>query len=278
MSDTAPRTDLPPLQRIAAGGRTLAYREAGRGPALVLLHGIGSASASWRAQLAALSERLRVIAWDAPGYGGSDGLLAAAPAPRDYAAALLDFANALGLLRFALLGHSWGALIAASFARHHAARLTALVLANASPGYAAAAPDIRRARVDGRIADMKEHGPAGLAAKRAAGLLSPNAPATAVAAVREVMSQLRPAGYAQAARMLGLANVFDDAPFIETPTLVIGATNDAVTPEAGNHRIAATISGAQYASLVGPGHASYVEDPAAFNAQVTGFIGARTHE
>lgn len=273
MTDPEPILEPPPLQRIAAGGRTLAYREAGRGPALVLLHGIGSASASWRAQLRWLADSFHVVAWDAPGYGGSDPLLPDAPGPEDYAAALLEFVNVLGLLRVALLGHSWGALIAASFARRHAARVTALILANASPGYATASPDIRRARVEGRIADMQELGPESLAAKRAAGLLSPNAPAAAVDQVREVMSELRPAGYAQAARMLGRANILEDASFITVPTLVIGATNDTVTPEAGNRRIAETVAGAHYAGLIGPGHASYVEDPAAFNAQVAGFLG-----
>jgi pimeloyl-ACP methyl ester carboxylesterase len=266
---------LPPLRRVAAGTRSLAYREAGRGPALVLLHGIGSASASWAAQLASLSERFHVVAWDAPGYGGSDALALADPTPEDYGAALLDLVNALGLLRFALLGHSWGALIAASFARRHAQRVTALILANASPGYAAAAPDVRRARVDGRIADMHELGPAGLAAKRAAGLLSTAAPAAAVDAVRAVMSQLRPDGYAQAARMLGRANIFDDMALVTAPVLVIGATNDTVTPEDGNRQIAAAQAGARYASLIGPGHASYIEDPAAFNAQVAGFLAAQ---
>lgn len=274
MMGDAPFAGLPSLQHTS-GARRLAYREAGRGPALVLLHGIGSGSASWRAQLRSLSDRYHVIAWDAPGYGGSDALPVEAPAPQEYAAALLDLVNALGLLRFTLLGHSWGALIAASFARHHAARLTGLVLANSSPGYAAAAADIRRARVDGRIADMQELGPERLAEKRAAGLLSSAASTGAIEAVRAVMSQLRPAGYAQAARMLGLANIIEDARFITTPTLVIGASNDTVTPEAGNRRIAEAISGAHYAGLVGPGHASYVEDPAAFDAQVAGFIGGQ---
>ena len=274
MTEAAPPADLPPLQHVAAGTRRIAYREAGRCPALVLLHGIGSSSASWRAQLAALSDRFHVIAWDAPGYGGSDSLLPPAPTPQDYAAAVLELANGLGILRFALLGHSWGALIAAAFARHHAARVTGLILANASPGYAAASLDIRRARVDGRIADMQELGPAGLAAKRAAGLLSANAPAAAVEAVRTVMGQLRPDGYAQAARMLGTANILEDARHIALPALIIGATNDTVTPEEGNQRIAATLPGARYVSLVGPGHASYVEDPAAFNAQIASFIGA----
>jgi len=54
----------------------ISYREAGAGPALVLLHGIGSSSASWLFQLESLAG-YRLIAWDAPGYGGSAFLSAA---------------------------------------------------------------------------------------------------------------------------------------------------------------------------------------------------------
>lgn len=276
MSDAASLVETAPaLRRLRAGARTLAYREAGTGSALVLLHGIGSGSASWRAQLESLGQRFRVIAWDAPGYGESDALPQPAPDPLDYATALLDLIDGLGIARFALLGHSLGALMAASFARAHPERVSALILANPSPGYAAAPGDVRRARTEGRIADMQALGPRGLAAKRAPGLLSPAAPLAMVEAVRAVMSQLRPDGYAQAARMLGRVNLFEDAPLIATPTLVIGATHDTVTPEDGNRRIAAAILGARYASLVGPGHASYIEDPAAFDEQVASFIGGR---
>ena len=49
------------------------YREAGTGPALVCLHGIGAASAGWILQLESLKS-YRLIAWDAPGYGESDFL------------------------------------------------------------------------------------------------------------------------------------------------------------------------------------------------------------
>ena len=53
--------------RLRRGG--ISYRAAGdpAAPALVLLHGVGSGSASWAAQLADLSPYYHVIAWDAPG-------------------------------------------------------------------------------------------------------------------------------------------------------------------------------------------------------------------
>src|SRR5262245_2255693 len=47
------------------------YEAIGSGFPLLLLHGIGSNSRSWRQQLAGLSSEFTVIAWDAPGYGQS---------------------------------------------------------------------------------------------------------------------------------------------------------------------------------------------------------------
>ncbi|HEX9464575.1 MAG TPA: alpha/beta fold hydrolase [Alphaproteobacteria bacterium] len=244
------------------------------GQPLVLLHGIGSGSGSWRHQFQELGRKFRVIAWDAPGYGGSDPLPAEAPTPAEYAGAALDLVDALELKRFVLLGHSLGGAIAAAFARRHGDRLTALILTNPTPGYATAPEDIRRARVDTRIKEMKELGPEGIAAKRAPGLLSANARPEAVEAVQAIQRQLRPEGYAQAARMLGLADTAADGTFIKVPTLVMGASNDTLTPDDVVKRVAAAIPGAKFISLSGPGHASYVEDPAAFNGQLTAFIGA----
>lgn len=265
---------VPALQQIRAGARTLTYREAGQGPVLMLVHGVGSTSASWRALHVALAARFRVIAWDAPGYGGSDALPMETPVAADYAAALHDFHVALGLGRINVVAHSLGALIAASFCRLHPDLVASLVLANAAAGYGDATDDVRQTRVQRRLIDMRELGPSGFAAKRASGLLSPLARPEDVEAVRAVMSTLRPDGYGQAVRMLGVANILHDAPAIAAPTLVIGSTRDTVTPEEGCRRIAASIPNARYVSLTGPGHLSYVEAPRMFGEQVVKFIGS----
>jgi pimeloyl-ACP methyl ester carboxylesterase len=274
MVEAAPIAELPPLRQVDAGGRRIAFREAGQGPELVLLHGVGSGSASWRGLFAELSRRYHVTAWDAPGYGGSDALPAPDPSATDYANALYDLCAALGIAQMNLVGHSLGALIAAAFCTRHPAMVTRLVLANPAAGYGAATDDVRKTRIEGRLVDMRELGPTGLAAKRAAVLLSPIARPEAVASVRAVMSALRPDGYAQALRMLGNANILDDAAAIARPTLVLGSTKDTVTPEEGCRRIAASISDARYVSLPGPGHASYVESPRMFAEQLVRFFGA----
>ena len=64
MSDTE-------LKFAQVDGHSIAYREGGQGPALVLLHGFLCDSRCWRRQVTALSDRFRVVAWDAPGAGSS---------------------------------------------------------------------------------------------------------------------------------------------------------------------------------------------------------------
>jgi pimeloyl-ACP methyl ester carboxylesterase len=59
------------LDTVEVGGLRVAYRRAGAGPALLLVHGALGDSRDWRRQLEGLSDELTVVAWDAPGCGGS---------------------------------------------------------------------------------------------------------------------------------------------------------------------------------------------------------------
>ena len=272
------RSDAATLRKVEAGGRVISYRAAGdlSAPVLVALHGVGSGSASWMAQLDELPARgFRVVAWDAPGYGDSTPLAPSAPSAGDYAAALADFVASLGLERFTLIGHSLGALMAAAYCRGlEARRVERLVLASPAAGYGSLPEETRQCRTEERLAAMARLGPAGLAAERAAVLLSPHASAAAVEQVRVVMRALRPDGYAQAVRMLGAADIFTDAGGIKVPALVLCGSADTVTPEAGCRRVAEAIPGSAYEALPGLGHVAYVEDAARFNAAVLRFLEA----
>jgi pimeloyl-ACP methyl ester carboxylesterase len=103
--------------------------------------------------------------------------------------------------------------------------------------------------------------------------LSPNASEAAVAKVREVMSRLRPEGYKQAARMMHSTDIYGDAGAVSVPALVMCGSADRVTPEELARSIAAVIPGAEYQTLDGLGHASYVENPELFNALLRTFLG-----
>jgi (E)-2-((N-methylformamido)methylene)succinate hydrolase len=100
MSRTLPLSD----------GRAVRLLEAGAGPTVLLLHGVGLQAEAWEPQIAALAETHRVVAADLPGHGQSDAL-PGTPALPDYVAWAARLVQALGVGPVALAGHSMGALI-----------------------------------------------------------------------------------------------------------------------------------------------------------------------
>jgi pimeloyl-ACP methyl ester carboxylesterase len=252
----------------------VSFRAAGAGPALCLLHGIGSQSGSWAPQLEALAARYRVIAWDAPGYGRSDALPAAAPAAADYAATLAAFWDALGLRTAVLVASSLGALIAGAFAARSPARVAGLVLLNPAGGHGRADPAARQAKLAARLDRLTALGPEGMARDLAPGMLSPSASDEARALAAWATARLRPEGYAQAARMLAGGSLADDAARYDGPVLVVAASADTITPPAGCEAIAAAFPHGAFRLLQGPGHLSYLDAPDTVNALVAAFAAS----
>jgi pimeloyl-ACP methyl ester carboxylesterase len=269
---------LPPLQTVAVDGLRLAWREAGQGTPLVLLHGIGSASDSWEYQLAHFAGDFRVVAWDAPGYGGSSDFNIETPSAADFADALDRLLGALGIERCHLVGHSLGALIAAAFASRHPDWILSLTLANAAAGHGRLDAKTRAARLHERLGDLEAYGPAGMAERRAPRLVAPGASPEVLARVQAVMARVRPAGYSRAARMLAEGDIFADLAHIDRPTLVMCGTLDRVTPEESNRAIAKALSNGRFEPLPGLGHASYVESPELFNLVLGRFLAERASE
>jgi pimeloyl-ACP methyl ester carboxylesterase len=104
-------------------------REAGSGPAIVLLHINQQSSALLLELIAALAPRMRAIAIDYPGHGGSDHV-AAQPTIGDYARCVVEAADALGAGRFVALGEAVGAFVAAELAASHPDRAERVALVN----------------------------------------------------------------------------------------------------------------------------------------------------
>lgn len=109
-------------------GRTR-YLEAGAGPAVILLHGVGYAlgADAWRASLGGLAPDLRVLAPDFPGWGPGDQL------ELGYSFAYLtdfvrEFQDALGLQSAHVVGHSMGGWVASLLAYESPQRVGRLVL------------------------------------------------------------------------------------------------------------------------------------------------------
>ncbi len=121
-------------KRLSVNGIDLVYDEAGSGPrAFVLVHGFTGARSDFDTQLPPLSALGRTIAYDQRGHGDSTNT----GDPKTYhLAQLVDdlrgFADALGLDRFDLLGHSMGGMVTLLFTLTHPERVASLVLMDTS--------------------------------------------------------------------------------------------------------------------------------------------------
>lgn len=119
-----------PLLELRGGevdGLALNYVVAGRGPAVVLIHGLGGFAESWRYTMDVLAPRATVYALDLPGFGRS-------AKPRGaytlsfFARALYGFVEMLGLGQVSLVAHSLGGAVAVTYALTHPVRVDRLAL------------------------------------------------------------------------------------------------------------------------------------------------------
>ena len=245
------------------------FRSAGMAPQVthVLLHGIGSASASWAFQLGSAVGRsdVRLLAWDAPGYGRSTHLPMDLPSAQDYAERLWSWLDALYVTQpVVLAGHSLGALMAASAARLRPQGVSRLVLLSPARGYGDAPLADRERVVQGRLTNLQQLGPQGMAAARATAMLSPRASPVLQEAVRMTMSQIDPAGYSQAVQMLGQANLAQDLKCLSCPVAVASGDDDTVTTPEGCELVAQELN-LKRISLGAVGHACSLEAADAVN-------------
>ncbi len=120
-----------PGERIEVGGLNFHYLDVGSGPAVVLVHGLGASTFSFRRNIEALAERFRVIAVDLPGFGYSTR---SAPdmSMTGQVQYLASFLEAVGISRASLVGHSMGGLIVQRFAVTYPGRVENLVLMNSA--------------------------------------------------------------------------------------------------------------------------------------------------
>lgn len=268
-------TPIPPLPdprfcavdaaALGLEGPRLSYMEAGAGPVTILcLHGIGANSMGWRFSLAGLSDRARVIAWNAPGYFLSDNFRAEAPTAEAYADVAVALLRALGVEGpVCVAGSSFGSMLAACLAARHPGRVAKLALMGTSRGQRWKGEEGRAAMLAMRQASLAQ-GPVALARTRSDALVAPGAGPLVRDLVQGVVAATNPRGLMQAARCTDRVDVIADfAPLIRVPTLAISGAEDAVNPaETVGRPIAQAIPGARFVSPPGIGHLPELEAPA----------------
>ncbi len=253
----------------------LAHAEAGSGPPLLLLAGLGSDRDFWKAHLPLLARRYRVIVPDPRGSGESAapaGPYSAAEMAGD-ALALLD---RLGIAEASVAGHSLGGMVALEMALAAPGRVRALVLA--ATGARPHPLTLFCLEVAGTL---WESGCAPETLVRTfltwtasgAVLASPERVRSAVEEqLRPRVPQPLPAWRAQAAAVTTF-DVRGRLPEIGCPALVIAGDEDCLLPVAVSRELAEGIPGARFEALPGAGHNGIAEDPAGFCRMLERFLG-----
>lgn len=256
----------------------LAWREAGSGQPVVLVHGFPADGRVFEGQLRATAARrlpARVLAVDLPGFGRT-------PAPEpplevlsidSLVDALADFLDKQGLERPVLGGLAIGGYLAIEFAAGFPERVAGLVLIGTKPAPDAPANGPRREAV-ARLA--LDHGARAVAEELTD---EPFAPATGPAPrarFRRMIGDADPTAIAALVR--GLHRRPDPVPSLERiaaagiPALVIAGADDPFTKPADARRLAEMLPGASYVEIPRAGHLPPLEHPAAVTSALRDFL------
>ena len=262
------------MDYIHVGGLQIAYRRAGEGPPVLLLHGGLSDSREWRRQIDDLADEFTLVAWDAPGCGGSDDPDEGFRLP-NYADALAAFIDALELESVHVVGLSFGAALALELYRRHPQLAAGLVLASAYAGWAGSLP---RQVVEERLRDVlrqAELPPESVVAEWLPSLFAASPPPEVVNEVAAIMRDFHPAGMRVMAYALAEADLREVLPCIQVPTLLLWGDRDQRSPLSVAADLHAAIPQSTLVVLSGVGHQSNVEAADRFNAEVRSFLRRR---
>jgi len=281
------REVTPSLQFRTIHGYRRAFRIAGSGPVLLLIHGIGDNSTTWHTVHSKLAQRFTVIAPDLLGHGQSDKPRADYSVAA-YANGMRDLLSVLDIEKVTVVGHSLGGGVAMQFAYQFPQLVDRLILVGAGGV-------TREVNVALRLASLPMGGealallrlPLVLSALRATGrVLGMFIGSTGVG--RDIPNMLRiladlPEPTASAAFTRTLRSVVDwrgqvvtmlDRCYLteSTPVQLIWGEQDAVIPVGHAHMAHAAMPGSQLEIFRRSGHFPFHDDPDLFVEVVERFI------
>ncbi|WP_251159117.1 alpha/beta fold hydrolase [Caniella muris] len=255
---------------VEVGGTSLAYREEGTGPAVVLVHGKGNSKeimAGLQDHLAARGRR--AVAYDVRGHGASDKPAAFSMA--DHVADLLGLCRALGLTPPALVGLSMGSYIALRTAELHPHAFGRIVLIGSRGRLDVSATQRIRDDALARGLSPEEAGrevlrhiysPATDAARREELNRVARGPVRLTAEQRRAVDA-----------SLRSIDLLADVGRVRQPVLVLTGADDGINPPEEGRRLAKALPRGVFEEVPGAGHNALLENPEAVFKAVDAFLG-----
>jgi 3-oxoadipate enol-lactonase len=257
------------MPRLRIRDAELYYENLGQGPSLLFIHGLGSSTRDWEAQLAGFSPQFHVVAFDVRGHGRSDK----PPGPYSipgFAADTAELIRELELGPTHVVGFSMGGMIAFQLAVSAPELVQSLVIVNSGPEFILrtlrARLQIMQRKLIVRLLGMRQMGK--VLSKRLF-------PKPEQAELRQLLiarwAENDPRAYLEALQALIGWTVADCLDAIHCPTLVIASDQD-YTPIAAKEAYVARLPQAELAVIRDARHMLPLEHPEAFNQALLGFL------
>jgi pimeloyl-ACP methyl ester carboxylesterase len=274
------------LQFRTIHGYRRAFRVAGSGPAILLIHGIGDNSTTWSTVQSKLAQRFTVIAPDLLGHGKSDKPRADYSVAA-YANGVRDLLGVLGIRRATLVGHSLGGGVAMQFAYQFPDRTERLVLVGSGGAGPEVNPVLRAMTLPGAAAAL--HALRLPTMRRQVGMVVEALRVLGTGLGRDAPDMLRvvdalPDATSRAAFIRTLRAVVDWRGQVVTmldrcyltrgmPTLLVWGAHDAIVPVEHGHRAHEAMPGSRLEIFPDAGHFPFHTDPQRFVGLLEEFLG-----
>lgn len=259
--------------KLTVNGFSMAFSDTGEGLPLVLVHGYPLSQRMWEPQVKELSNRWRVIAVDLRGHGESE------PVSTGYSMDQFadDIAGLLEVLKIdqkiVICGLSMGGYVALAFMRKYFAKAAGLVLAatragnDSEQGRAGRDQAAEKARTEGIEAVVD-----GMLPKMLTSEHFENKPEM-VSKARSIMTSISLEG--MVGDLMAMKERIDSRPMLDTitvPTLILHGVDDQLIPPQEAKDLQSAIRGSQLQLIPNAGHLLNLEQHAAFNASMSGFL------
>ena len=259
----------PELKYLSYRQGQIAYRETGTGQTLFFLHGMNGNSKSWENLFYSLSSSFRVVAWDAPSFGGSDVFGDNIEEYKNAAKALIE---TLKLKKIILIGHSMGGLIASQLAYDNDVSVSGLILSSTHLGFGCKKGEPlmeryanRRKTFSTKLSDID------YAMERAKRNTPEGTSESVIKFLANVALDIRKESIRDGGRMSQETDNTNICKDLKVPVLILSGGKDTVISTEMHASLIAALPRAHKVVFPKAGHASFAEYPDQFNYQVTEF-------
>lgn len=251
---------------VDAAGVRLYYEELGDGRPVVLLHGAGQDTYSWRYVAPEVGRYARALALDLPGHGKSE-LLPAGPVDDlgVYAGVVAEAMDALQLAPVTLVGHSMSAGVALLVALRRPELVSAVIAVDGGG-------ETNRTH-GGALLDLVAANPAGYFEENFRSICSPRTPSARIEAIAWDVARCHPDVVYADIRAYSRLSIDDRLSALTCPVTFLHGVDDWSIPIEIAEASAKHLSNAHVVPLPGTGHFPHVENPEDFNAHLGAALG-----